>query len=87
METKNIGSESKWLDPDDAPELTKEWFDRAELRLGDKLVRRGRPPKDDAKVPTSIRLDPDVLAWFKATGPGWQTRVNEVLRKAAGLAG
>lgn len=29
----------------------------------------------------SIRLDQDVVAKFKATGPGWQSRINEVLRK------
>ena len=32
----------------------------------------------------SIRLDADVLAKLKASGPGWQTRVNEILRKAVG---
>jgi uncharacterized protein (DUF4415 family) len=31
----------------------------------------------------SIRLDQDVIAKFKATGPGWQSRINEVLRKSA----
>lgn len=45
--------------------------------------RRGRPPgsvKPDAKVSTTIRFDPDVLAALKATGPGWQTRANDALR-------
>lgn len=70
---------------DEAPEWTEEMFDRAELRVGGVLVRRGRPKSDAPKVPTTIRLDPDVLAHFKATGPGWQTRVNEALRRAAGL--
>lgn len=32
------------------------------------------------KKPVSIRLDPDVLAWFKAGGAGYQTRINAVLR-------
>lgn len=32
------------------------------------------------KVPISIRLDADVLEYFKAQGPGWQTRMNSVLR-------
>ena len=36
-------------DPDTAPELTDEWFDKAELRVGDKLIRRGRPPLDTRK--------------------------------------
>ncbi|WP_439953178.1 BrnA antitoxin family protein [Escherichia coli] len=31
----------------------------------------------------SLRLDPDVIETFKATGPGWQTRMNEVLVEAA----
>lgn len=32
------------------------------------------------KVPVSIRLDPDILDWFKAKGPGYQTRINAALR-------
>lgn len=31
----------------------------------------------------SLRLSPAVLEYFKATGPGWQTRIDEVLKKAA----
>jgi uncharacterized protein (DUF4415 family) len=34
-------------------------------------------------MPISIRLDQEVIAKFKATGPGWQSRINEVLRKFA----
>lgn len=33
----------------------------------------------------NIWLDPDVLAFFRATGPGWQSRINAALRKAAKL--
>jgi uncharacterized protein (DUF4415 family) len=43
----------------------------------------GRPQgsvKADAKIATNIRFDPDVLQALKATGQGWQTRVNELLR-------
>lgn len=43
----------------------------------------GRPRSATPKVPVSIRLDQDVVAKFKATGPGWQSRINEVLRKSA----
>jgi len=85
MATKNDGSASTWVDPDDAPELTEEWFARAELRVGDKLVRRGRPKLEAPKARITLRLDPDVLAHFRESGPGWQTRVNDALRKAAGL--
>ena len=42
------------------------------------VVRRGlRPPPP--KVAISLRIDEDVLAWFKAQGPGYQTRINLVL--------
>jgi uncharacterized protein (DUF4415 family) len=48
-----------------------------------KLVRRGRPPKaqGEKKGVVSIRLSPDVLAHFRATGEGWQTRIDEALRR------
>ncbi len=42
---------------------------------------RGRPKADETKVFTAIRLDADLLATFKATGKGWQTRVNAALRQ------
>jgi uncharacterized protein (DUF4415 family) len=81
---KNV-SASTWIDPDDAPHLTREWFERADLYDGDKLIRRGRPKSDAPKRATSLRLDPDVLDHYRATGPGWQSRINQALRKAAGL--
>jgi uncharacterized protein (DUF4415 family) len=77
---------------EDNPEWTEEDFARA-LR-GDDIPAhilaafpktRGRPAgsvKADAKQAVSIRLDPEVLAHFRATGRGWQSRINEVLRKA-----
>ena len=43
--------------------------------------RRGRPLKSARKRATNIRLSPEVLAYFRATGPGWQTRVDEVLKR------
>ncbi len=42
----------------------------------------GRPRLEAPKVQVSLRLDPDVLAKWKATGPGWQGRVNAALRDA-----
>ena len=41
----------------------------------------GRPRSKNPKVPVSIRLDSEVVAKFKATGPGWQSRINDVLRR------
>ena len=84
MSASKPSSESSWVDPDDAPEWTDEMFDRAELRIGDTVIRRGRPP-GSTKTQVSLRLDHDVLAAFRAQGPGWQSRMNEALRKAAGL--
>ncbi|AWN43920.1 BrnA antitoxin family protein [Methylobacterium durans] len=46
------------------------------------VSRIGRPKAERRKVPVTIRLDPDVVAAFKATGPGWQTRMNDALRAA-----
>jgi uncharacterized protein (DUF4415 family) len=43
--------------------------------------RGGRPAGSD-KLQISIRLDKDVVEKFKATGPGWQTRINAALRRA-----
>lgn len=43
-----------------------------------KARKRGRPAgtaKPDTKVPTTLRIPPDVLERWKATGPGWQTRM------------
>ena len=45
------------------------------------LRRMGRPRKDAPKVPTTIRFDADVLAALRATGRGWQTRVNAAMRE------
>lgn len=87
MPMKNPGTASNWIDPDDAPKLTREWFERAEIHDGGKLVRRGRPPKAEGErtVPVTLRMDPDVLEHFRATGPGWHNRMKDALRKAAGL--
>ena len=43
------------------------------------LVKRGRPPKSNPKKSTTIRLDSEVLDFFKAQGKGWQTKVNDIL--------
>ena len=78
---------------EEIPEWTDEVFDRAEIAIGGKVIRpasgtltkRGRPKSDAAKKSVHLRLSPDVLAHFRATGSGWQTRIDEALRKAAKL--
>lgn len=72
---------AEWVDPDDAPELTSEFFERADEYAGQKLVRRGRPPSTSRKVQLTVRYDADVVNAFRATGEGWQTRMNDALRE------
>lgn len=77
--------------------MTKRAFDKIAAGLEDAIAyaegdetrvqaaaKRGRPPGSD-KVHVTLRLDKEVVDYFKAGGRGWQTRINEVLRKAAGL--
>lgn len=47
------------------------------------LPRRGRPRSPNKKVPVTLRVDATVLETFKATGRGWQTRMNEALAQWA----
>jgi uncharacterized protein (DUF4415 family) len=75
-----------WVDPDDAPEWTDDMIARAEIREGDRIIRRGRPPLGEkAKGVVTIRLDADVLESYRALGAGWQTQVNADLRRARKL--
>ncbi|RVH79525.1 hypothetical protein CN204_27625 [Sinorhizobium meliloti] len=46
---------------------------------------RGRPSLEHPKKQVTLRLDEDVIAKFRAGGKGWQCRMNEALRKAAGI--
>ena len=77
-------------DPDN-PEWSDEDFARAKPaaevlppNLFAALTRpRGRPKADETKVPVKLRLDRAAVDAFKATGPGWQTRMNDTLVAAA----
>jgi hypothetical protein len=73
-------------DPDDAPELLGDFFRHGELRHGDRLIRRGRPPlSGKPKTAITLRLDEDVVKAYRETGEGWQTRINADLRRARKL--
>lgn len=83
---------SAWVDPDDAPELTREDLRKATWRIGDKMVtrdeaqraiRRGRPAAADPHKQVTIRLPESVLARWRESGAGWQTRMAEILEKRA----
>jgi uncharacterized protein (DUF4415 family) len=66
---------------DDAPELSADWFARADLMKGGKIVRRGRPKGSGEKELISLRLDKKALAAYRATGPNWQVRINDAVVK------
>lgn len=83
MIERSRATESSWVDPDDAPELTDEHFARGVVVEGDKLVRRGRPKLDRPKEQVTLRLDAHVLDYFRHDGPGWQTRINDALAQLA----
>ena len=80
MTAKKPARPSEWVDPDDAPELGPEFFQRADEYDGEKWVRRGRPKSDSPKLALTIRNDAEVVEAFRLTGKGWQTRMNAVLR-------
>ena len=74
-------------DPDNPP-LTEKFWANAKPMSDERLARyRGMrgPQRAPVKTATSIRLDADVVAHFKASGPGWQSRINQALRKVAGI--
>jgi len=65
--------------------LNDDDFARGTWHIGGKPVQRGRPKSANPKQPVNLRLDPDVVAHFRAGGRGWQSRINAALRKAAKL--
>jgi uncharacterized protein (DUF4415 family) len=82
MAVKKRSSKRVWHDPDDAPALNRSWFEEADIMVGRKVVRRGRPAGTAKKQAISIRLDRDVLAHFRKAGAGWQARINQTLRRS-----
>ena len=89
MSASKKNSNDSW-DPDTAPEIPDDAWDRAQIAIGGKVVRpatgtltkRGRPPVGEAtKQQVTLRLAPKVIDHFKATGSGWQTRMNAVLER------
>ncbi len=81
------------VDDDEAPELTAERA--AKLRpardvfpehvLAQFARSPGRPRSPSPKVQLTLRLDAEIIDYFKAGGDGWQSRINVALRKAAGF--
>ena len=78
------GDNPEWTDADfararPAAEMLPELFVNAAARAV--LKPRGRPVAEMVKERITIRLDADVLAALRATGKGWQTRVNDAMRE------
>ena len=89
MTANKRNSDDSW-DPDTAPEIPDDAWDRAQIAIGGKIIRhatgtltkRGRPPVGEAtKQQVTLRLAPKVIDHFKATGSGWQTRLNAILER------
>ena len=93
MNVKSQDLPKPWVDPDDAPELTNDFFEQGEWQIGDQLVSaqagaaalrearsRGRPKAPSTKQALTVRYDTEVIEAFKATGKGWQTRMNDALK-------
>ena len=74
---------ARTLHEGDPPEITDEWIAEADLLDGNKVVRRGRPKLAEPRQLLSLRLPPGVIVRWKASGPGWQTRMAEALEKSA----
>lgn len=83
MNGKRKGSGRTSPDRDEAPEITEDWIAEADLCRGEKLIRRGRPRVANPKQLLSLRLPPHVIASWRSSGPGWQTRMAELLEKAS----
>ncbi|WP_435171672.1 BrnA antitoxin family protein [Falsirhodobacter sp. 1013] len=75
----------------DNPEWTTDDFAKAKpaselpAHIRAAFPRTRGPQKAPPKVPVSIRLSADVVEHFKAGGPGWQSRIDEALRKVVGV--
>jgi len=86
IKSKNIIKKSllkrEWIDPDDAPELKSDWFQKADLYDGERIVRRGRPPVASPKKRITLRLDDKIISALHTIGKGYNARVEKLLLKA-----
>jgi uncharacterized protein (DUF4415 family) len=80
---------AKLDDMDDAPELDEAFFAEAQpmrqtlTAEQQRAFKMGRPKSANPKTQVTLRLDADLIAKFKAGGPGWQTRINAALWTAS----
>ncbi len=91
MIEKSHDTPTEWVDPDDAPELTEEFFEKGTPMIGGRVVtweefaqearKQGMPMNSENKVPVTIFYDAAIIAAFESTGEGWQQRMNDALRE------
>jgi uncharacterized protein (DUF4415 family) len=81
---KQIAADPDDFEPTDEELANARPFVEMFPKLAEKMRRNmgGRPRVDKPKKSVHLRLDQDVVDKFKATGPGWQTRINDVLKAA-----
>ena len=72
----------EWTEADFAAAKGTESLPPGMLAAFPRTKARGGRPAGSSKQAVSIRLDKDVLEKFRATGPGWQSRINEALKRA-----
>lgn len=82
MNAKRKGSVRTSSRRDEPPEISDRWAAEADLHKGKTLVRRGRPRLASPRKLLSLRLPQSVIATWKSSGPGWQTRMAEVLERS-----
>ena len=77
----------EWTETDFANAKSPEELPSELLAAFPNTAKRGRPfgSRTSNKQQVTLRLDKDVIASYQASGPGWQSRINEDLRKVAGL--
>lgn len=89
MTGKSRNTPTEWVDPDDAPELTAEFFEQGTPMMGGRVVtweeyarearKQGMPMNSENKVPVTIFYDAGIIAAFESSGEGWQQRMNDAL--------
>jgi len=92
MNAKSQNSAQPWIDPDDAPELTDDFFEQGDWKIGERpvsleegggalQVALSPDPVGSPEVALTLRYEAEVVEAFKATGKGWQSRMNAALRE------
>jgi uncharacterized protein (DUF4415 family) len=82
MNVKRKGSGRTSAERTEPPEIDEAWIAGADLYDGTKRIRRGRPKLANPRKLLSLRLPPEIISRWKASGPRWQTRMAEVLERS-----